>query len=178
MLIQCWKSCVYLGYRVDLGSGCWAAFPPRHTLLRLHPGSWCRVRSSVFGGADGHLWVPVPGEHTDPVGHALPPGPREQLCWSLPAALPYGAAVWPPQSENQTVPSLEEGWEDQGPMKGCCMNWKVKKTMNTDWNWMFIFFFFFFNSATLILSGNSLVFFAPNIYSSSYIFVYCFDLSY
>lgn len=64
----------------------------------------------------------MPGQHTDPVGHALSSGPREQLRWPLPAGLPPGGAVRPPQSEHQTVPSLEEGQEDQGPGRGGCLN--------------------------------------------------------
>lgn len=116
------ESSLFLGHRAHLGAGVGAAFPSCHTLFRLRPGSWCGVRSSLPGRADGHLRLPVPGKHADPVGHALSPGPREQLCGSLSATFPPGGAVWPPQSQYQTVPSLEEGQKDQGGRRGCCLN--------------------------------------------------------
>lgn len=122
-----------LGHRADLGSGAGAAFPTCHALFWLHSGSWRGVRPPLPGRADGHLWLPVPGKHTDPVGHALSSGPREQLCGAFSAALSPGAAVWPSQSEYQTVPSLEEGQGYEGPGRGCCLNFW---TINIHQSWI------------------------------------------
>lgn len=116
-----WFSCSYfalknltssLGHRANLGSRREAAFPTSHAQFWLHPGSRRGVFPPIPPGADGHVWLPVPGQHADPLGNAFPLGPRKQLRRSLQSAIPPGGAVRPPEPQHQTVPSLEEGQED------------------------------------------------------------------
>lgn len=107
------NSPVSSGHWADMGSGFGSAIPSCLSLFWLHTGGWCGVLPPLPRRAHEHIWLPVPGEHTDPVGHALPAGPGEQLCGALPKAFPFRRAVWPPQSEHKAVQSLEEGQVDQ-----------------------------------------------------------------
>ncbi|XP_051918535.1 methyltransferase like 21e isoform X2 [Hippocampus zosterae] len=79
--------------RAGLGPRGGAEVPPAHALFRLHPGCRRGLRAPLFGPAVGHLRPPVSSQHPDPVGHAFPPGPREQLCGSLRGALPPGGTL-------------------------------------------------------------------------------------